>query len=105
MAKVPMDFDDGAILKVFAVNTSTISYTANTEISGKFDFSSQIPSGYTPVGILGFNTNATQTVIRRLFLGDTGNVSIYYSITSPYTQSVAATIILLLAKNGVADIS
>ena len=97
--------DDGAILKVLTVTTPSISYSANTETNGTFDFSSQIPSGYVPVGIIGFNTNAPKTYIRRLYLRETGNVKIYYSITSSFTQSVEAEIVLLLAKSGVADIS
>ena len=80
------------------VNTSNITYTANTEVNGSYDFTSVIPSGYQAVGVLGYNTCVPKASVRRLYIEDVDPNILLYSITSPSNVSMGLIVTLLLKK-------
>lgn len=79
-------------------NTPNITYTANTETNGSYDFTSVIPSGYQAVGVLGYNTGVPKANVRRLYIEDANPNIVLYSITSPSNLSMGLIITLLLKK-------
>ena len=78
--------------------TSPITYTANNETNGSYDFSSVIPSGYKAVGVVGFNTGIAKSTIRRIYLDANMPNVLLYSIVSPNNASLGLVVTLLLQK-------
>lgn len=89
----------GTIKKTFRtieLATSNITYTANTEVSGTYDFTSSIPPGYEAVGVIGYNAAIARAYIRRIYIPDNDHNVVYYSITSPTSNTQPLRVVLLL---------
>lgn len=84
------------LYKIETIETSALSYTANVELNTIINISSNTPSGYKPVGIIGYNMGIAG-VIRRLFI--LNNESVAYSGTSTITVSTPLIIVVLFKKN------
>ena len=83
------------LIKFVNVGTDSISYTANVENNGSYDLTSKLPSGYTPVGVIQFNTGVSKTMVRRLILIYN---ALYWSITSPTTESNPLSVTIMCVK-------
>lgn len=87
------------LLQVVTVTTGSISYTANTEVNNSYVFNSSIPTGYTPIGVVGYNVG-TRAYVRRMFINQSGaNWLLNYSITSIATTSSPLDAYVLCMKN------
>jgi hypothetical protein len=80
------------------VTIPNISFTANTEVNGEFNVSSLIPSGYHPIGVIGFNISISNSTIRRVMIGSANPYIVFYSVTSPVTTTIGMLVTLLLQK-------
>lgn len=95
-AKTNRELTDYIIEKT--VTTSSISFTANTEKNGTYDLTSDIPTGYKPFGVVGYNIGGDASV-RRLRVADySGTWYLDYSVKTTTTVSYQLIVDILFVK-------
>lgn len=95
-AKTNRELTDYIIKKT--VTTSSISFTANTEKSGMYDLTSDIPTGYKPFGVVGYNIGGDASVRRFRVADYSGTWYLDYSVKTTTTVSYQLIVDILFVK-------